>query len=296
MDSQLKVLFELTRVINDEPRIRDLDLATGLGYKDVHEIRGLIQTLLSDLAKLGQVSVVATETSGPSGGRPSKTYWLNEPQAYLVCANTRTPRAAEFRLLLVKVFMMYKRGFAVPKQQSLVTTVIDAQIELFEATVMRAETRLASRFDELQVGLNRIAQTTQETKRIVLSTQNDVIEVKKTQAFRRVEVSSETLELHIKCLHERRHGICPCCESTRILDEHGAKLSEFVIDHWYSRKKNKPAETWPVCSDCNQKLESSEFRKAHQDQFGAYQSILAKIMEGPERPLFIGTPLFRKEL
>jgi hypothetical protein len=291
MDTEIKVLFDLTRVIRNEPRIRDLDLATGLRYEVPNRIRGLIHSLLPDLRKLGEVSTQAVETSSPSGGRPSTTFWLNEPQAYLVCASARTPRAAEFRLLLVRVFMLYKRGLIAPRQASLETTIVDAQIGLYESTVLQAPTwaaPLVTGIQEMRLGIGNIAQTATETKHIVEAAHSDIMEIKNTQDFKRADVTGATLELHIRCLHVRRCGVCPCCETRAILDQRGVKTAEFTIDHWWSRNKNKPAETWPVCAECNQKLLEPKFKATRRSQFDSYQFALSKYLEAEQPRLFGG--------
>lgn len=92
-----------------EPRILDLTLAARLGMADPHKIRELISANASELRQHGEVSAHRAETTA-RGGRPGTAYYLNEPQALLVCMFSRTPKAAIVRKALIEVFMAYRRG------------------------------------------------------------------------------------------------------------------------------------------------------------------------------------------
>jgi len=107
-------LSDLDTTITHEPRVRDLDLAERLGMADPHDIRRkIIETNRAELEAYGGVSGRRPETS-PKGGRPSTEYWLNEPQALLVCMFSRTERAAEVRRALIEVFTAWRRQQLVP--------------------------------------------------------------------------------------------------------------------------------------------------------------------------------------
>ena len=102
-------LSDLNTTINHEPRVRDLRLAAVLGMADLHKVRELIVANLAELKGYGEVSAQRAETSA-KGGRPGVEYWLNEPQALLLCMFSRTERAAEVRKALIDVFMAHRRG------------------------------------------------------------------------------------------------------------------------------------------------------------------------------------------
>lgn len=95
--------------IDGEPRIKDLELASMLDMTNVHDIRRTIERNRDEMAMHGKVSVSGTETSR-NGGRPGTTYWLNEGQALVICALSRTPVAAMVRKALIDVFMAFRRG------------------------------------------------------------------------------------------------------------------------------------------------------------------------------------------
>lgn len=116
------------RDADGEPRVRDLDLAQRLGFDKLHNIRKLVQRNQAELqthgevafAEGGEVSATVAENDGEGvfstvektslGGRPGKTYWLNEAQALVLCALSRTPQAALVRKALIECFLAYRRG------------------------------------------------------------------------------------------------------------------------------------------------------------------------------------------
>jgi hypothetical protein len=105
---------DINTSITNEPRIQDLALASRLGFTDPHKVRTLIARNADELASYGEVSATVAETSSAKGGRPGREYWLNEGQALLVCALSRTPQAAVVRKSLIDVFMAWRAGHLKP--------------------------------------------------------------------------------------------------------------------------------------------------------------------------------------
>ncbi|MFC5392644.1 hypothetical protein [Bosea vestrisii] len=95
--------------IDGEPRLLDLDIARFLQMADIHKIRTLIAANRDELELHGEVSARRAET-GLQGGRPGKAYYLNEGQALVLCALSRTPIAAQIRKALIDVFKAYREG------------------------------------------------------------------------------------------------------------------------------------------------------------------------------------------
>ncbi len=96
-------------VIDDEPRVKDIDLAIWLGYVRPLDIRENIARNRDELEAYGSFPC-RTENPGIRGGRPGKAYYLNEGQALVLCALSRTPKAAQVRKALIDVFMAYRSG------------------------------------------------------------------------------------------------------------------------------------------------------------------------------------------
>ena len=112
------LITDLQSIHDGEPRVRDLTLAERLGFERVHKVRDLIGRNLAELEAHGGVFSTMEKTS-ETGGRPGIAYWLNEPQALLICMFSRTPKAAEVRRALIDVFTAYRRNQLEPRGSDL---------------------------------------------------------------------------------------------------------------------------------------------------------------------------------
>ncbi|WP_458395962.1 Rha family transcriptional regulator [Campylobacter sp.] len=86
---------------------------------EARSVRLLIENHLSDFKEFG---VLSFEMSKPLntelGGRPSKIYYLNEPQATLLLTYLQnTAIVREFKKALIKEFYQIKKDFAIGKEQ-----------------------------------------------------------------------------------------------------------------------------------------------------------------------------------
>ena len=93
----------------EEPRVRDLDIATRAGLARPRDVRRIIDQNWDELTAHGEIRVCAL-CAQTSGGRPGREYWLNEAQSAALIAMLRTPMARELRIALVKLFVAYRRG------------------------------------------------------------------------------------------------------------------------------------------------------------------------------------------
>jgi prophage antirepressor-like protein len=98
-------------VTGAEPVILDSVLAERLGFDRVRKIRELIRRNMDELEVYGRVSPHggAKPPKGSQGGRPEEGFYLNEPQALLICMFSRTEKAAEVRRQVIGVFMAWRR-------------------------------------------------------------------------------------------------------------------------------------------------------------------------------------------
>ena len=103
-------IIEISSVceIEDEPRIRDLDLAENLHFARATSIRDLIARNRDELETYGNLPCRADNSIG--AGRPGSAYYLNEGQALVICALSRTPKAAQVRKQIIDVFMAWRQG------------------------------------------------------------------------------------------------------------------------------------------------------------------------------------------
>lgn len=108
MESALTVA-DLNITVNHEPRIAHRRLAASLGFVQRHKMAHLIERHLDALQRFGEVPSTMDET-GPKGGRPGKTYWLNKKQALYLCTKSETANATEVTIGMVEVFDAYQQG------------------------------------------------------------------------------------------------------------------------------------------------------------------------------------------
>jgi|ERR1700722_490973 len=94
-----------------EPRVRDIDLAKRLGFKQPRDIRKLIKRLVED----GEIAYVITRATvarviakaGSTRAVEVEEAWLDQDQTLMVCVHAATPKAAEVRKLMVRVFRQF---------------------------------------------------------------------------------------------------------------------------------------------------------------------------------------------
>ncbi|MGM9997145.1 Rha family transcriptional regulator [Campylobacter lanienae] len=86
---------------------------------EARSVRLLIENHLSDFNEFGVLSFEMTKPLNTElGGRPSKIYYLNEPQATLLLTYLQnTPIVREFKKALIKEFYQIKKHFAIGKEQ-----------------------------------------------------------------------------------------------------------------------------------------------------------------------------------
>lgn len=95
--------------IEDEPRVLDVELAERLGMAVPRKVRqNIIDAHRDEMEGFGELRMQRIHNGRV--GRPEMAYYLNEEQALLVCALSRTERAKEVRAMLIKVFVAWRRG------------------------------------------------------------------------------------------------------------------------------------------------------------------------------------------
>ncbi|WP_086254460.1 Rha family transcriptional regulator [Campylobacter vicugnae] len=86
---------------------------------EARSVRLLIENHLSDFEEFGVLSFEMTKPlNAELGGRPSKIYYLNEPQATLLLTYLQnTPIVREFKKALIKEFYQIKKDFTIGKEK-----------------------------------------------------------------------------------------------------------------------------------------------------------------------------------
>ena len=104
-------------IIDDEPRIKDVILGKRLGLRKSRDIRAVIKSNMAELLSYGCAPLVTANEKIGFLNRPMEAYYLNEPQALLLCMFSRTNKAAEVRKELIDVYMAYRtRGLTKVKE------------------------------------------------------------------------------------------------------------------------------------------------------------------------------------
>ena len=100
-------------MLDDEPRIRDVDLARRLGFENVREIRRLIKRNFEERS-MPQVRVTVTRTRIPNRNAfredAVNEYWLTEEEALFVVTRSRTTIATTLTKEMIRVFVAVRRG------------------------------------------------------------------------------------------------------------------------------------------------------------------------------------------
>lgn len=99
-------IADLNTEIDAEPRVLDVLLGERLGFARPRKIRDIVARNLVELETYGS----SAPRRGAYRGKDFTEYYLNEPQALLICMFSNTSRAAEVRKMLIDVFMEYRRG------------------------------------------------------------------------------------------------------------------------------------------------------------------------------------------
>lgn len=95
---------------DDEPRMRDLDLAERLGFARPAKIRDLIKRLVRD-GKLSETEVFTTTgKTSRVGGRPAEESWLSQKGTLKVIAKSDTVKADEVLDEVFDVYLAWRSG------------------------------------------------------------------------------------------------------------------------------------------------------------------------------------------
>lgn len=98
-------------VIEDEPRVRDVDLAERLGFERPRKIRDIIKRHTND-GNLNDSDVRPTVARTRVGiaERNVTEYWLSEAAVLFIVTKSETPNAIAMTKEMIRVFMLARRG------------------------------------------------------------------------------------------------------------------------------------------------------------------------------------------
>ena len=105
----VKPLTDKDLVSEEEPRVRDLDLAERLGFSQARDIRTLIKKHEAELETYGPLArQITASISGKGRVMDVEEYLLTEEQALLLCMFSRTERAAEVRREVIWAYKAWR--------------------------------------------------------------------------------------------------------------------------------------------------------------------------------------------
>ena len=113
--------------VGGEPRARDEDIASRLGFERPRDIRKLIERNLSELESYGTCATVAHVKRG----NPVTEYWLNEEQSLLIAMLSEASNAPAVRAMLIKVFVAWRRGHLVEVKPAAANQNLAREARLF---------------------------------------------------------------------------------------------------------------------------------------------------------------------
>ncbi len=133
-----------------EPRVRDVDFAAFLGFKQPRDIRKLIER---HSASLGMRATVARTLVN---GNTVEENWLTEHQCIYLAAKSETPIANSILQQVIDVFVKVRRGVAqVPASTTALTmaelkVVLEQQFQMFMQVIQTLRPELAPVAVEVQ--------------------------------------------------------------------------------------------------------------------------------------------------
>ena len=135
---------------SSEPRIRDLDLAARLQYREPRLIRKLIKRLLASgfLSNMSQRSTVERYEIKPGKWHETtvQEYYLTEAETLFVTSRSETEVAAKIMQEVIDVYISVRRGLLAAPNQTAELALMVSSIQALAANVAQS----MSKFDELR--------------------------------------------------------------------------------------------------------------------------------------------------
>lgn len=158
-------MYELVEVRQDEVFTNSKVIAEGT--RNQHEtVTAIIRKYESDITDFGKIEFSDLKSGNPKGGRPERTYYLNEEQATFVITLLRNSKVVvAFKKELVKQFYAMRR-FLIGKQSKLWndTRIANKENRLKETDVIKllvdyAKEQGSTHSDKLYIAYAKLAKT-----------------------------------------------------------------------------------------------------------------------------------------
>lgn len=114
--------------VDEEPRVRDIDLAIRLGMKNPRKIRDLIKV---HWKKLNEFNCVLERTQRhPNNGTTFTEYYLDRRQATFIAGRSDTPASDDVLMELVEVYHRWREGNLPMHPSATANLATDAQLAI----------------------------------------------------------------------------------------------------------------------------------------------------------------------
>ncbi len=226
------------RMVENEPRVYDLDVAARLGYARPRKIRELIRRYETELKRLGQLrpTVGQTHDNNGLGGRPAEEYHLNRAQALFIVTKSETADAIVATVEIVRRFDAYERG------------------EIVSAPAVEKIVQEAANLVLAHLGMvpDQIGALDGKVDRLLVVTTEIAMN-------RRVTIPANVVRKHLTVLQEDG-GNCPHCKKPLVF--RGESIAAILqrrgqaweADHFFSNMSANFEHTWVICQDCHNLL------------------------------------------
>lgn len=161
-------------IVEAEPRIKDAPLGERLGMAQPLSIRQLIDINRAELERYGLLHTSHDSRTGKDL-QAGSSYYLNEPQALLLCILSRAERAADVRQEVVEVYMAYRRG-DLPEQVEETVPIVSPVFPGFRFMEERKRLGFPSRRDFANGTGLPLAQVTQFEDRGLQTKRHDFVQ------------------------------------------------------------------------------------------------------------------------
>jgi hypothetical protein len=259
-----------------QPRVRDVDLAEWLGYKNPVDIRGLIRRNRKEIEAFGIICTVQKIHDG--AGRPAEEFWLTEDQSIAVSQLSEGPRASQVRVALRKMYKAYRDGKLQP---------LDHQTAVFMQVA--ADRIIAPILAEQRAFHEQVLNRMDATDRRVATIHGQMLNIQGTvedlASKQRKLPRSGDRALLVEVVRKYFSSRCPCCGEFLILDSAGRPNELFQVDHFNGKHNARLKDIWAVCSSCNSRLDKEPgFKADHMPEFRTFQNRLTN--QGEQGLLF----------
>ena len=194
-----------------------------------------------------------------------KMLTITEAGLYRLIFRSDKPSAEKFRTWVThEVLPCIRKHGCYPAPEHATDQHAIVRLDAQSLTVALTES-IGKYMGGLATGLNEVRGEVSGLKGEVASLRSEV-----SRIVIRKDLTERTKAKHNSTVWRCYRGFCPCCNQVQVVDVDGP-TAHMNYDHWILRSKNGADETWPVCADCNRKLESQDYRHSRRAKFEAYQ-------------------------